>query len=322
MRTKDPKVTGDKTFRLNAKKLFLTYPKNDTTKDSVVENLKKHFKKNLTGYSVGQETHLDGTLHLHVCVILQDKVDIRNPNTLDVIAGKHGNYQSLKNPKACIEYTMKEDKEVYLWGTCEEIVKKGGKFSQVAKELIDGKNPRDIMKMEPGFFLQHKRKVDEMYQFIEEDKKLISNFEPFGWQLDVLQKIEDQNERQILWVVDGDGNCGKSMLADWLECYGAFRCNAGKIQDITYLYQKEQLVVFDFERADQAKVQYGLLETFKNGKIISTKYQPIKKYQPCRVVVFANWEPNKNALSSDRWDIYTITPGIDFVQKEEFNFHQ
>lgn len=311
MKKKKKVKTGE--FRLNAKKLFLTYPKNDTSKEEVEENLKEFFEDNLEGYSIGQETHEDGTLHLHICVLLKDRCDIKNANTLDVIAGKHGNYQTLKRPKNCISYTMKEDKEVILWGSVKDLMEKGeGKFTKIAKLLLDGKREREVIEEDPGFYLQNKKKVDEFINYLDEQKGIESDFEPYGWQLEVLKKLNDQDDRQITWVVDGEGNKGKSQFADWLESDGWFRCGAGKIEDICYLYKSEPNVVIDFERADQEKVQYGLLEKFKNGKIISTKYQPVKKYQKARLLVLANWEPKYSALSTDRWDIYTITPGQNY----------
>lgn len=64
-------------FRLNAKKLFLTYPKCSITKEEALEQLKaklKHISKIL----VAHELHKDGTDHLHVYINLDKKCNIIN----------------------------------------------------------------------------------------------------------------------------------------------------------------------------------------------------------------------------------------------------
>lgn len=77
-------------FRLNKKNLALTWPQCDTDKKVVEENIKKFFDGNLKGYIIAQEHHKDGNLHIHAAVHCIQKVDIKNPNALDILTGKHG----------------------------------------------------------------------------------------------------------------------------------------------------------------------------------------------------------------------------------------
>lgn len=53
--TKQPKQ-----LRLQATRLFLTYPQNNTTKEVAMERLKEMFKDNLKGALIAQEQHKTG----------------------------------------------------------------------------------------------------------------------------------------------------------------------------------------------------------------------------------------------------------------------
>ncbi len=80
-------------FRLQARTLYLTFPRCDVTKDSVMKNVKNLLGDRIKYVIVCQEHHSDGELHLHMIVQGMEKFDIKTANYLDPIVGKHGNYQ-------------------------------------------------------------------------------------------------------------------------------------------------------------------------------------------------------------------------------------
>lgn len=263
-----------KEFRLQAKKLFLTYPKNDLPKDEVESNIRNFFTDNLEGYSIGQELHEDGTPHFHVVVLLKDRCDIKGANKLDVIGGKHGNYQTCKKPRQCIEYTMKTDKEVTLWGTCKEIIEKAeGKFTMVAKMIKDGKTVEEIDELEPGFVLQNRKRIIDYQQAFKDRTKL------------------KDTTKQMLWYT-GKSGTGKSRKArtDNPDAYIKL-CN--KWWDH---YNGENVVIIeDFDVDHKVLVhhlkiwgdRYPFPAEFKGG---------IKKIRPEVIIVTSNWKP------SEIWD--------------------
>lgn len=133
-----------------------------------------------------------------------------------------------------------------------------------------------------------------------------------AWQKLVINKLAVQDDRTILWVWEEQGNIGKSFLANWLMAhYKAFLITSGKSADIIHAYDAQEIVVFDYARTKEkvdehgstTTINYELLEAFKNGRYFSGKYNSIMKiFKPCVVVCFANFEPEWNKLSRDRWD--------------------
>lgn len=84
--------------------------------------------------------------------------------------------------------------------------------------------------------------------------------------------------------------------------------NGGKAADIYYAYFYEKVVFFDLARQKEDIVAYDVMENFKNGYFLSTKYQVRRvKFNIPHVVVFSNFRPDMTKLSEDRWDIRVIS---------------
>lgn len=96
----------------------------------------------------------------------------------------------------------------------------------------------------------------------------------FPWQFKVLQLIVKQNIREVLWIVDPNGNRGKSFLADYINIlYGFVLLNANiSTRDIIPLLKDMKGFAFDVPRAMLASFDYSFVECAKNGYIISGKY--------------------------------------------------
>ena len=64
-------------------------------------------------YVIAKELHKDKSVHFNVVIIQHEKVNIRNPNTLDIHFQQqvfHGNYTPVKSLRHAIAYACK-DKE-------------------------------------------------------------------------------------------------------------------------------------------------------------------------------------------------------------------
>ena len=67
------------------------------------------------------------------------------------------------------------------------------------------------------------------------------------------------------------------------------------------------LVVFDLPRNNGNKVSYSALEAIKNGLICNTKYETGNKlFNPPHILIFANDEPEWEAMSDDRFKVLCV----------------
>lgn len=102
-----------KTFRVCARKLFLTYSQlnNDLSAKGLLKLLRKNPLLWGSQYVIGKELHQEEGAHFHVILVSKTKLDIRNPEILDIDhEGKifHGNYQPVKNLQQAVKYVCKD----------------------------------------------------------------------------------------------------------------------------------------------------------------------------------------------------------------------
>lgn len=314
-------------FTIRLRSIFITAPQNDSEPITILEGLKGIFSKYKIKYvAVVREKHLDGEYHLHAMVRVTDQPKVSSKK-VDEIFGKHVNIQKVKSESQALKYLKKEgDPEFFTTEdvTLDDLInKKVGekKFERIAKRIRDEAD-FDLLEEEPGFLLQHGKKIQDFKKVVKEEqmKNVVIPKYPVktsilkDWQLNSLKVLFQQNERQILWVVDPEGGTGKTWLANYLvNNYSAFYWRSSKKQDIAYSYNFEPIVCFDFVRTNEDTVSYEMIEQFKDGMIISTKYESlIKKRKDIKVIVFSNFEPKVDALSHDRWVIQRLRNLYDY----------
>ncbi len=96
-------------FRIHARRLALTFPQNDTTKDVAMARILEKWSGDIKWCVVTQESHQDGCPHLHIAISFSKKKDFKRPDFADFIAGAHGNYQAMKNELDWLKYITKSD---------------------------------------------------------------------------------------------------------------------------------------------------------------------------------------------------------------------
>lgn len=184
---------------------------------------------------IAEEAHKDGTPHLHIALCFQQQFSSTNMAAFDPITGQHGNYQPMKNVRQCVAYVTKSG--VFTAVGIDPVAlaqKKASKFNEMAKILLDGKTILDINALDPGFVLQHKRKIEEYESWISRrrEKEAKKKWQPF-----LTADIEDLNTtsemsiaawlnlnireprefRQAQLYVHGPPKTGKSSLVKKLE---------------------------------------------------------------------------------------------------------
>jgi len=140
----------------------------------------------------------------------------------------------------------------------------------------------------------------------------IKVIEPYGWQLEVVDIIKGEpDERTIHWFWEDKGNVGKTSLCKYLVVkHDALLVN-GKTADMMYavasVKEKPDICILDVPRYQKNNVSYIGLECIKNGIFFNGKYESgMVKIPSPHVLVFANYPPILENLSSDRWHVVHI----------------
>nr|AKR53286.1 viral replicase protein [Temperate fruit decay-associated virus] len=169
-------------------------------------------------------------------------------------------------------------------------------------------------------------KYPKFVKFLREHKRrkinseIVFPHELHPWQISLISYLEDEPiPRKIKWFVDERGGSGKSTFAKHMARHGAFYTRGGKTPDVAFAFREHlssnphsTIVIFDFTRSGKDYVNYDILEQIKDGIVVSNKYESTTIISPVQhCIVFANWEPNKESLSLDRWDIVHLNHNMN-----------
>lgn len=117
-------------------------------------------------------------------------------------------------------------------------------------------------------------------------------------------------KRKIVWYTDFQGGAGKTEFTKYMIVkHAACGLNNAKTADIAYAIKEDvKIVIFNLARTLEGKVNYQAIEQVKDGLIFSAKYESTTKvFNSPHLVVFANFNPDLDALSKDRWDIRVLS---------------
>ncbi len=134
------------------------------------------------------------------------------------------------------------------------------------------------------------------------------------FQQHVLGLLDLQSDRNILFVVDEQGGCGKSAFCKWLLANKkTWACQGGGIRDLMYTYKADaEYAVFDMARCNDVNYwPWNFMENLKNGWFTSTKYQGyLTAFKAPRVLVLTNHVPPRDKLSADRYHVLFVNEFI------------
>lgn len=106
----------------------------------------------------------------------------------------------------------------------EERKKKKCDMIKSVKQHVDGLSVQELAKEHGAGYLINRHKIEQLaYIFMaenkmEEGKKYYLKQLLKLWQYEGIKKLEAQDNRKILFVVDRKGNKGKTFLGNWLRC--------------------------------------------------------------------------------------------------------
>lgn len=165
--------------------------------------------------------------------------------------------------------------------------------------------------------------IANYFHRVPQPLKVLSHESLFVWQRQIVARYfvgEGLNDdRHILWVYDPAGNTGKTELARYLCFHHEAIIVGGRLSDALHTIAAWRLqhrdtddyhqppILLDVPRAQMAHVSYAAIEAAKNGIFCSTKYESASVlYNSPVVIVFANFAPDYNKLSMDRWIVFKI----------------
>lgn len=192
-------------------------------------------------------------------------------------------------------------------------------------EFIKKSRPMECIKIKQIHWEKSKGTKEDNIKYCSKDGKFeYKLFKPlkiisklYEWQSDVLEIIKKEpDDRTIYWFWERKGNIGKTSFTKYLMYHYNAVILEGKKNDILYVasLNDSNLYIYDIERSLEGFVSYGAIEKIKNGCYMSGKYESttILRNSP-HIIVFANFPPEIDKLSSDRWCIKKIY-GQSFIK--------
>lgn len=148
-------------------------------------------------------------------------------------------------------------------------------------------------------------------------KKLPTEVMLFPWQQTVLDMVQaEPDDRSIVWIHEKIGAVGKTTFMKHLMRFEAAIPLEGKKADMLYIAQQNEsdLYIMDLERSMEQFVSYASMEKVKNGAYMCGKYEGGIVDRNCpHFIVFANFAPEREKLSLDRWKVFTISEDKELI---------
>ncbi|KAK3082789.1 hypothetical protein FSP39_023733 [Pinctada imbricata] len=224
-----------------------------------------------------------------------------------------GDIQRCQNVKDSVRYVTKEDPRSLCFHFDKDwtsLLVKAYIYAQKSSKLVSTSYPYCSL---PPFQQRQFRDMWTQFRAEEQDARQCwanEELELRPWQRQVRRQILQQDDRTVLWIHDEVGGHGKSTLAKYMMGEGAMYATNSSTVNFAYAYKEEKVVIFDFVRDDRDHINYGILECLKNGMMFSAKYESrVKRFTPAKVAVFANFAPDYEKLSADRWLVYNLEDG-------------
>lgn len=257
--------------------------------------------------------------HTHVILKWPSIFQSRNARRFDY-QGIHPNLKpitSKRQLKHTYRYLTKEDPEcAYLLElSSKAFSKKVWSCKTLQEALEDCEKPSDVL----GTKAMFEAKPVEV-----PPPDLITKFRK--WQLKLMAELDSApDDRHVIWIYDPVGGGGKSRLARHIKDSGMGIAISGTTaqRDIALVIKNEiqrgtslRVIMLDLTRSFKDRDIYNVIEMLKNGRMISPKYESCRlRWRPGHVVVFANFLPDPNGCSKDRWLVREIR-GSDYASKD------
>lgn len=149
--------------------------------------------------------------------------------------------------------------------------------------------------------------------FYPEKVIILKESELYQWQQNIVNIVKGKPDKRIIfWFVDYTGGKGKTELSRYLvHTFNAIYIDCGQRKDILYYCAEageSNVYVFDFVRSVEGRISYSAIESIKNGLYFAPKYKSTTiSRNPPHIIIFSNFFPDMNQLSTDRWNITDLS---------------
>lgn len=141
---------------------------------------------------------------------------------------------------------------------------------------------------------------------LKRQPKILKHEQLYEWQKNIVTLANTEpDDRTIHWFWNEKGNLGKTQLVKYLiKHHDAIQLD-GRGKDIAYIASEYEADIYILILPkNETSVDYASIEKIKDGVYCNVKFKgrPILRANP-HFFVFANCEPDTEALSEDRWKI-------------------
>lgn len=286
------------------KQRHFIFTHNNYTEDDI-----ENYKKLDTTYIIfGYETApTTGTPHL------QGYFHTKNPRTLSGIR-KQFPKASIRipdgPPKSQFDYCSKDGKYFERGTLPMSNVEKGKAGAQVYIDAINSAKSGNFDDIPALLYTRYYKTYHAIADEHYKPKLELEIPELYPWQNDIIAILQEKpHPRRIHWRWSENGGVGKSTFSLYLvQQFNAVYLTNAKSADIAHSLPREpKVVLFDLPKESEGRINYNIIEQIKNGAVFSAKYESRTKiFSKPHIIVFANFEPDYKAFSSDRYDVIKL----------------
>lgn len=308
-------------FSYRGKRALWTFPEHLPVNEIRTQFYNLFPKRKQPKLKVFHETGATGYKHTHVVTMTSQRVKLTSEKKWTVFRETLSNFnvkpcQSDEHFKNMIDYNLASKKDgdssTVAYDDIGDWTPPEAYHSQCIQHLTSTPSWKDVLQGPYSAYVATKLSwARDLWRL----SRRVQDFQfpsgtAYDWQQHVIDFLQQEpDNRTVHWFNDPDGGNGKTDLSNWLLCHmNAFVTDVCSHKDIAHAYDNQKIVIFDLCRSKQELVPYATMESFKNGRIFSGKYQScLKTFKVPHVLVFANYPPEEDQLSQDRWNIINLS---------------